>query len=231
MATAASRRTVLAWLGTAPLAALCADGSFDEPVVDGIAPPLAAQYRATWQPTGGRARSETWTFHRAARYIALLKPGEDEVWLRDRSGVRLQRLFHADRKLVDYSAGELRTLRIDADWRALSTLFDERAMTALRKTGSDRFTGRLGDEQVTLQWDRRGRLPVTLVRQGPHGRLQLTRLAVATGPVPAPWPQPTPDRDDYDRLDAADFGDRSDDPFVRRLLAREVRLGWRQHGD
>jgi hypothetical protein len=230
---APSRRALLALAALAALPFLpdrSTAGSSHEPAAAEPAP-LAAQYRAVWQGAGRPARTETWTFYRDAQRIALLKPQEQEVWLRDRSGVRLQRLFHADRTLVDYSAGELRTLRIEAEWSALATLFDERLLARLRRPRGDHWAGRLGDERLTLQWDPQRRLPVTLVRQGPHGTLTLTRLAVAAGMVPPHWPPPTPDRDDYDRLDAADFGDRADDPFVRRLLAREVRLGWRQHAD
>jgi hypothetical protein len=227
-----SRRALLACASLAVLPALpgrAAAGSSDEPAADDLMP-LAAQYRATWQGTRRPARGEVWTFYRENRRIALLKPQEQEIWLRDRSGVRLQRLFDSERTLVDYSAGELRTLRIEAEWPALATLFDERLMAQLRRQQGDRWSGRLGVEQLTLQWDPQRRLPVMLSRRGPHGTLTLTRLAVAAGTPPPHWPLPTPDRDDYDRIDAADFGDRADDPFVRRLLAREVRLGWR-HGE
>lgn len=196
-------------------------------------PPLAARYAVTLQRAGQRfvdsrpLQRETWTFYRDAQRIALLKPREEEVWLRDASGIRLQRLFHDERRLVDYSAGELRTLRIDVRWEALGWLFDPSSAT-LRRTGHGRFAGHMGADHVTLQWDAQHALPRTLRREGPQGRLQLTLLAVVSGREPPPaWPRPSSDRSDYARMDAADFGDLPDDPFVQRLLARDARSGWR----
>lgn len=223
------RRLCRRHLLLAPWAVLCTTGRAGEP--SSSSPPdlapLAARYRATLASAHGPERIETWTFHRDARRIALLKPTEDEVWLRDASGVRLQRLFHPERRLVDYSAGELRTLRVDARWTALATLFDEALLARLTPLGDGRYAGRLGDENLTVQWDGEHRLPRSLERHGGQGRLRLEQLAVRA-PTAPDWPQPTPDRPDYERLDAADFGDLPHDAFVQRLLAREARLGWRR---
>lgn len=210
-----TRRASIALL----LAGVSRAGSAAEPVAGQGLPwvPLAARYRVRRQAVHEPAHLETWTFCRAADRIALLKPTEEEVWLRDAAGIRLQRIFHPQRKLVDYSAGELRTLRIDARWAALGLLFDPSPGMRQR------------DEQITLQWDRAHDLPRSLLRRSARGRLQLTQTAVSIGPLPAAWPQPSADRTDYDRLDAADFGDMPDDPFVQQLLARESRLGWRAH--
>lgn len=193
--------------------------------------PLAAQYRVTLRTGHGPVRNETWTLHRDARRIALIKAEQEEVWLREPSGIRLQRLFHVDHKLVDYSAGELRTLGIDAHWAALGTLFDETLLTQLKKTGTRHYAGRLGSETIALEWDADQRLPLRLSRRSEHGSVLMERLAVVTADAPMRWPHPSPDRSDYDRLDAADFGDMEGDPFVRKVLAQEVRIGWRtEHG-
>jgi hypothetical protein len=192
--------------------------------------PLVAQYRVTLQAGKQTPRTETWTFWRDSRRIALIKGSEEEVWLREPSGIRLQRLYHQDHKLVDYSAGELRTMQIDARWLPLGTLIDETLLQRLRKTGGkgglQRYIGQLQGEQIELLWDSQQRLPVQLSRRSAKGSTRFERLAVHAE-APMRWPAPSADRSDYDRIDAADFGDMEYDPFVRKVLAQDVRMGWR----
>lgn len=195
--------------------------------------PLVAQYRVTMQAKGQPARTETWTLWRDAQRIALIKATTEEVWQRDPSGIRLQRLYHNDHKLVDYTAGELRTMMIDARWLPLGTLIDEALLPQLRRSGpatTPRYSGQLQGEQIDLQWDAARRLPIRLSRRTAKGSVHFQRLAVHTQ-APMRWPVPTPDRSDYDRLDAADFGDMEGDPFVRKVLAQDVRIGWRVDHD
>lgn len=191
--------------------------------------PLVAQYRVTMRSTSQPARVETWTLWRDAQRIALIKASTEEVWQRDTSGIRLQRLYHNEHKLVDYTAGELRTMMIDARWLPLGTLIDETLLPQLRRSGpatTPRYSGTVQGEQITLQWDAAQRLPLQLTRTSPKGSVQFQRLAVHAQP-PLRWPVPTPDRSDYDRVDAADFGDMESDPFVRKVMAQDVRMGWR----
>lgn len=191
--------------------------------------PLVAQYRVTMRTPGQPARVETWTLWRDAQRIALIKASTEEVWQRDTSGIRLQRLYHNDHKLVDYTAGELRTMMIDARWLPLGTLIDETLLPTLRKTGpaaTPRYSGKLQGEQIDLQWDATQRLPIQLSRRTAKGSVQFQRLAVHAQ-APIRWPAPTPDRGDYDRVDASDFGDMESDPFVRKVMAQDVRMGWR----
>ncbi|MEO8297542.1 MAG: hypothetical protein ABI574_06995 [Burkholderiales bacterium] len=194
--------------------------------------PLVAQYRVTLQAAGQPRRVETWTFWRDARRIALIKGSEEEVWQREPAGIRLQRLYHADHKLVDYTPGELRTLQVNARWLPLGTLIDEALLPTLRRRGTaalPHYSGRVRGEQIDLQWDPARRLPLQMTRRSAQGSVQFQRLAVQAEPGQAPpqWPVPTPDRSDYDRVDAADFGDMEGDPFVRKVLAQDMRRGWR----
>lgn len=191
--------------------------------------PLVAQYRVTMRANGQPARMETWTLWRDAQRIALIKASTEEVWQRDPSGIRLQRLYHNEHKLVDYTAGELRTMMIDARWLPLGTLIDEAVLPTLRKSGpaaTPRYSGALQGEHIDLQWDATQRLPIQLTRRTAKGSVQFQRLAVHAQ-APLRWPVPTPDRSDYDRVDASDFGDMENDPFVRKVMAQDVRMGWR----
>lgn len=206
-------------------------------------PDLAARYRVSFSAKGKPSQSQTWQLNRSATEIAWIKgQGIEEIWRRDRSGIRLERVLRADRHSVEYSAGELRTLGVMLDWRDLGSLFSEADLVQLRRiprgqtSGSRRpgapehFRGRLAGEQVDLVWDPVARLPVQLVRQSKTGRVVYQRLA-SLPVAPADWPSPGRGTDDFQHLDAADFGDMDYHPVVRQEQARDERAGWRKPHD
>jgi hypothetical protein len=82
--------------------------------------PLAARYRvvviAGSNASGSVVRQQEWVFWRQADTVAINKGGTEEIWQRDAQGrISLQRVLHAQRTVVDYSAGELATLGIAPD--------------------------------------------------------------------------------------------------------------------
>lgn len=201
--------------------------------------PAVASYRVTLRRgTDAAPLVQTWTLWRDPQRIALVKPGEVEVWWREPSGIRLERTYHADRRVVEYSAGELRTLQIDVRWLALGTLFDEDLLARLQRGDTIlqgrqpvvAYSGQVGRESVALQWDPAWRLPVHLTRRSAAGSVTFERLAVHAE-APAGWAPLGAGSDDYLRIDAADFGDMAGDPFVRKAQAQDVQRGWRtSHG-
>lgn len=210
---------------------------------------LRAVYRLRWKASDGRLVGEQeWRFERRADVVAVRKGDIEDHWHRDaRGSVSLVRLFHRDRRAVDYSAGELRTLGIAADWGALQRLVPPdglrleqvfrgaddgppaapgAAATAFAEDCRMRFGGARGLESWQVDWLPATQLPSSVVRLTATDRYEIALVSVesAGGEAPA---VPA----DMERLDAADFGDMPNDPFVRRAEARDVRAGWRpSHG-
>jgi hypothetical protein len=93
-------------------------------------PMQAAHYRLSWVPSAGAtpeaaAPTQDWYVSRLAGELRLRKGDMEEVWQRDAAGrISFLRIFHADRKVVSYSDGELRTLGLAPDWDALASLAD-----------------------------------------------------------------------------------------------------------
>jgi hypothetical protein len=172
----------------------------------GVLRPVAARYGVTWTDAEGSLSRQQWFFLRQAQQVALVKGDIEEIWRRDpRNGdVSLLRVWRAQRLLVHYPAGELRTLNVVADWRALSTLCD----------AAD-----------APDWDAIWQLPRRLLRQA-GGRSLQWALLEARDAAAADWPVPAAATGGFDRLDAADFGDMEYDPRVRQLLARDEAAGW-----
>ena len=197
------------------------------------APDLAARFRVTWTPRGKPARAQQWQLQRSTTEISWIKgDGREDIWRRDASGIRLERVLRRDRHLIDYSAGELRTLGVQADWRALGSLLTDADLARLHRLPDPQpgawphYRGVLDGEQVDLRWDPAAHLPVQLLRRSKTGQVLYQRLALLAT-APADWPRAGARTDDFERLDAADFGDMDDNPVVRQEEARDALAGWR----
>jgi hypothetical protein len=192
-------------------------------------PPLVARYKVQLQTPSQGMQTQVWQLERSDTRIAWTKAqGLEDIWQRDASGIRLTRVMRRQRHLIDYSAGELRTLEVDVDWRELACLFAEQDLAHLAQQAGKpgRYQGRAGREQVQIDWDATARLPIRLVRTGPAGRVQFDRVAMHTQ-LPAAWPAAGDRTEDFTRLDAADFGDMAYNPVVQLAQARNESAGWR----
>ena len=234
MAAQVTRRHLI---GTLLLAACGLPGrtlAADELTQDSALPALAARFRVTLARPGRPVQRQTWQLTRSGTLITWLKgPATEELWQRDRSGIRLARVMRSERHVIEYSAGELRTLEVAVDWPTLGSLFPAASLALLTPLGThrvgqpQRWAGRIGAERVDLLWDPIHQLPVRLARWGPKGQVQFKRVALHAS-APPEWPRAGADTNDFQRLDAADFGDMDYNPVVRRARAEDERAGWRQ---
>jgi hypothetical protein len=176
--------------------------------------PLAAKYRvsviAGSNASGSVVRQQEWVFWRQADTVAIHKGGTEEIWQRDAQGrITLQRVLHAQRTVVDYSAGELATLGLEVNWSELC-----------------RFGSAAGTAGV--DWDASLNLPARLT-QLINGRTLVRFDLLESRPgAPADWDLPGHRSAGYAHIDAADFGDMAYDPAVRAAESLDVQAGWRQ---
>jgi hypothetical protein len=204
-------------IAAAALALACGGVLAQTPVgVTGAAAdaPLAAKYRvvviAGSNASGSVVRQQEWVFWRQADTVAINKGGTEEIWQRDAHGrISLQRVLHAQRTVVDYSAGELATLGIAPDW------------SELRRFGSTAGT-------AGVEWDGQLNLPARLTQVINGRTLVRFDLLESLPGAPADWDLPGHRSAGYARIDAADFGDMAYDPAVRAAESLDVQAGWRQ---
>jgi hypothetical protein len=201
------------------------------------APPLSVHFKV--HITAPHAQKTTlpidWYFSRNATEVALLKGPIDEIWRRDAQGnISFARVFHDDQKVVDYSAGELRTLGVEANWAALSAFIDPSELAAMKvvsKTGTAwqqkiKLTSKTRGSQVSVEWQPALQLPTQIVRHSTaHGQVKIT-LQTHT-----PRSEPNKRSAHYLHLDAADFGDQGDERVVKQSQTLDIRQGWRQAHD
>jgi hypothetical protein len=200
-------------------------------------PPVAARYAVSVTSRGkaiATAHRHVWHFYRQPQRIAVHKGAIDEIWHRDAQGqISFERVFHDEARAVNYSAGELFTLGVHADWAALASFVDLSALRVVSRTGSAdaqrmRLTGTIGGDRLQVEWLTALQLPARLTRTDRAGKVTDIRLVQHAAAAPADWPLPDQRSADYLRLDAADFGDMGYETVVRLSEALDVRLGWRQ---
>ena len=209
--------------------------------LDSALTPVAARYAVTVVPppsakTHDKPKTHTWYFYRDAQRIALLKGNVDEIWYRDgQQRISFERVFHEDERVVDYSTGELQTLRVIVHWAELSSFVHPDELRQLKlnsKHGAGNATllhlsGVVGQERLAVDWLPALQLPKRITRQDKSGFKVRMELVESAEPAPHAWPPPGAKSADYLHLDAADFGDMGYDPVVRKSEALDVRLGWR----
>lgn len=198
---------------------------------------LAAHYQETHRVAGGHKESTDWYFSRQNNQVETARGSYAEVWQRDDRGeLTLTRVFHQDRKLVQYTPGELRTEGRLQEWSALNSIIDPRQLTSLKQNGTvtilgktaSRYTGKFGEDRVEVLWLPKESLVAKLVRTKSNTTtiLELKELRASSD---AHWPQASLDKSEgYTYIDGSDLGDMEYDPFVQRLL--EVDGGHDGHG-
>lgn len=200
--------------------------------------PLAAHYQEIRSASEERTEVADWYLTRRDRQVETARGDYAEVWQRDARGeLTLTRVFHQDRKVIQYTPGELRTQRRSKDWAGLNGFFDPRQMATLKKVGTEpvlgrpasHYIGKLGKEEIEVVWLDQEALLAKYARSGRDGsivyELKELRLAPATG-----WLQDSLNRaEHYAFLDGADLGDMEYDPFVQRVLGLDDEHGSHVH--
>jgi hypothetical protein len=161
---------------------------------------------------------------------ANLAVAQNEIWQRaGNDEYSYRRIFHNDKRVVDYTPGEIRTRRAEPDWAKLASVISPQLLRELKRGTSKtlfgqkavRYTGKLGGQKIDLWWLEQAQLPARLemIRTGQRMDLALKELHAK---APAGWPHTTEERiADYGMIDAADFGDMESDPFVARVMRQD----------
>lgn len=103
-------------------------------VADGSLTPLAARFAETRREPDHAPSPSDWYFVRSDSRIETAQQDYAEIWERDeREALTLTRVFHGDRKLIEYTPGELRAQRRLKDWSALATILDRRTLERLKR--------------------------------------------------------------------------------------------------
>ena len=199
-------------------------------------PPVAAEYRTMLsEETHGHehdsadaaAEAVAWRFWRDARQIVIERPqlGLGELWLRDGKALIHRKLYHNDRRAIEFQEDDLKMLGSKPVWQKLALLVDPAVLERLTVGGEEWRDGKPVREyqgtaagakwHVVIRLDLG--LPVLIERETATAA-ERTELLNAYALGSAPW-QPIPS-DTYEIVDYADLGDKEYDPFVVKVQAQ-----------
>ncbi len=201
---------------------------------EAVLPPLAAEY-ATSMSNGktSEVAPASWYFIRDTYRVEIMRPQQRlaEVWDRNGRGeLSLKRIFHADRRIVEYVPGEFKVSGVQNSWASLSSMIDPSLIKQLQPIGSMQVLGRrasiyettVSEQRLRFGWFDDLSLLAFWEREGPSGRSSLSLTALHTV-APDHWHESSEQQlSDYLVIDASDFGDMEYDPFVRKVMALDA---------
>lgn len=151
-----------------------------------------------------------------------------ELWMRDAIGnIAHSQVFANDKKIIEYSHGELKTLNKIPHWDQLASIFAPAQIAQLQLTGTEThfgqtaqvYEGVLNGIQTKICWIPALQIPA-YIEQGEGKHLSAIVLKEVFQSTPAHWMWANnANLDDYLRIDASDLGDMESDPFVQRVQA------------
>ncbi len=168
-----------------------------------------------------------WRFWRDSRKIHIERPqlALGESWVMDGRNMIHHKLYHADRKAIEFQQDDLTMLQQTPSWQKLSLLFDPSLLQQLQAEPIDwsagypkqAYQGTLNGMSwhIVMRLDQA--LPLMIERQQ-TGFSERTELHESYPLNVAPW-LPI-DSKGYEIIDYADLGDKESDPFVIRVQAQ-----------
>lgn len=161
-----------------------------------------------------------WVFQRSAQRIEVHLPAQQtgEVWLRDGKTVFYQKLFHADKKIIEYQMEDLSGLNVAVNWRTNELMMDPAILQHLSVTDEDwidghpalELSGTVDAIDYDVVWLVDLNLPHSIKKRDGNGNHEHTQLLTLES-------TPMPDSSPYESIDYADLGDRERDPFVLKI--------------
>lgn len=190
-------------------------------------PSLAARFELH---TVGRGAD--WFMIREPQRIVTFNTGsrQGEVWARDEQDrIEYTRVFAEDRKTLDYTDGQLKTLHMTPNWSQLASILSPESVAKLHKTGERKVLGQralilegsIDGVRTRLWWLPALQLPARLERGRGKTATQLVLRELYKAP-PAAWNWAEESvLGTYDKLDATDLGDMEYDPFVQKVMRQD----------
>jgi hypothetical protein len=189
---------------------------------------VACRFETTIGKTGAPGSSRRdWYLWRSANEVEVRQVGasQSELWTQENKGLLFySMIFHAARRTIDFTPGDLAALRKQFAWTKLTSVIDTSQLgSQLALTGEKRrvlgfdalrYRGRTEDGVVDLWWISKLGLPASLVVRNGHRMIRTELKAVrpnggsAFGRV---------DVSNYEHIDFSDLGDKESDDFVRKI--------------
>ena len=201
----------------------------DQPSMD-----IACRYemKVTSHAKTKASSNNAWFFWRKPDMIQTQDADGDhgEIWERTANGsIQYRKLYHADKTAVEYMPADMPTNNMSFDWFKLSGMLSQQELDTLKLVKKTQVLGRSAElrkgkvngQALEVLWLPDEGVPASIIRKDKTGSMEL-RLVEIT-PLSAAHRKPVDIEEiaNYRHIDAADFGDMENDPFVKKVMAAE----------
>jgi hypothetical protein len=193
-------------------------------------PEVAAEFETVVKQIApeGRTQKRVWRMFRAASEIETGEVGspDGEVWRKEgENEVYYSRLFHPERRVVEYAPRDLLLARIPTDWERvlyvvspeLLAKLERGAVAAVGSYSGTSYSGQVGARAVEVIWSEEWQLPLKLTTTEASVKTEVVLREIHTLEK-SPWEQLG--KRGYFVVEFIDLGDCEQDPVMRRVMAR-----------
>jgi hypothetical protein len=173
-----------------------------------------------------------WFFWRKPNIIQTQDADGDhgEIWERTANGsIQYRKLYHIDKTAVEYMPTDMPANNMKFDWFKLSGMLSKEELNTLKLIKIKSVLGRnaelrkgnINGQALEVLWLPNENLPASIIRKDKKSRMELRLIDITPLSASAKKPVALEEISDYRHIDAADFGDMENDPFVKKLMSAE----------
>jgi hypothetical protein len=206
-----------------------ADTKNDQPLSE-----LACRYEMHFVPEDKAltATNKAWFFWRTANTVQTQDAdgGHGEIWQRSPTGnIQYRKLYHSDKTAVEYMPADNASNNIDFNWFKLTSMLSQQELASLKPVKKSEImgrwtelrTGNIDGQSVEVQWLVNEKLPASIIRKDDKRTVELRLVEITPLSAAQRKPVSVEDIGNYRQIDAVDFGDMENDPFVKKVMAVE----------
>lgn len=176
--------------------------------------------------------NKTWFFWRKPGMIQTQDADGryGEIWERTSNGsIQYRKLYHADKTAVEYMPTDMPTNNMNFDWIKLSSMLNQQELNALNFVKKIQVFGRSAElrkektdnQTIEVLWLTADNLPASIIRKDKAGSVELRLVEIAPLSAARRKPVDVEEIANYRHIDAVDFGDMENDPFVKKVMKAE----------
>jgi hypothetical protein len=197
---------------------------FTQPIV--AAPDIAAEFETSYSSEAEAAQSRRWRLFRDQQSVETSELGspDGEEWILNADqSVTYRRLFHPERRAVEYSPRDLALSKTPAEWSRIAHVVSPKLLEKLKPTHQPskpdalRYEGEVDGQSITVIWSKTLELPECVETKGPSGHTKVV-LVQHHRLSDSPWMRLG--KRDYHTIEFTDLGDSEQDPVIKRILQR-----------
>ncbi|MEI6335893.1 MAG: hypothetical protein WCS87_15140 [Methylococcaceae bacterium] len=195
---------------------------------------IACRYETTITPDDKSIAptTTTWFFWRKSNMIQTQDESGryGEVWEKTVTGnIQYRKLYPSHKTAVEYMPADSTTHNLNFDWNKLSNMLSQQELDALKPIENKPVlgriaevrTGKINEQTIEVLWLPTEQLPASIIRKDKTGTVKLQLVEITPLSAAPKKPINLETIANYRQIDAADFGDMENDPFVKKLMSVE----------